>query len=200
LTTSPNVLLFARRESPRKTVRRILQAVGVKERRRVSGETRSRESRKTAPYFFFLTTPPKKFILPRPKIQSQHNMKTIAQQLQIKKFPFTINDSDDNVIYCEYSDGYWFKYAYDSDGNDIYWENSDGLWNKREYDSNRNRIYWENSDGLWVKREYDSNRNLIYWEDSYGKILDNRPKTDVQKAIDLLTKEGLLVDGKILKQ
>lgn len=42
------LLLFARRESPRKTVRRILQAVGVKERRQVSGETRSRESRKTA--------------------------------------------------------------------------------------------------------------------------------------------------------
>jgi hypothetical protein len=127
-------------------------------------------------------------------------MKTIAQQLNVKEFPFSINDSNGNVIYYEYSDGYWFKYAYDSDGNDIYWENSDGLWVKREYDSNRNRIYCENSDGLWVKREYDSNRNLIYWEDSYGKILDNRPKTDVQKAIELLTKEGLLVDGKILKQ
>jgi len=30
-------------------------------------------------------------------------------------------------------------------------------------------------------------------------IVDNRPKTDVQKAIELLTKEGLIVDGKILK-
>ena len=45
----------------------------------------------------------------------------------------------------------------------------------------------------------DSNGNRIYWEDSDGTIIDNRPKTDVQKAIDLLTKEGLLVDGKILK-
>jgi hypothetical protein len=124
---------------------------------------------------------------------------TIAQQLKIKEFPFEIKDSNGNVIYREESDGYWFKYAYDSDGNDIYWENSDGLWIKREYDSNRNRIYCENSDGFWVKREYDSNRNLIYWEDSVGKIHDHRPKTDVQKAIELLTKEGLIVDGKILK-
>ena len=127
-------------------------------------------------------------------------MKTIAQQLNVKELPFSINDSNGNVIYHEYSDGYWFKYVYDSDGNDIYWENSHGLWVKREYDSNRNRIYWENSDGLWVKREYDSNRNLIYWEASNGTVIDNRPKTDVQKAIELLTKEGLLVDGKILKQ
>lgn len=104
---------------------------------------------------------------------------TIAQQLNIKEFPFSIKDSN---------------------GNMIYWENSDGLWNKREYDSNRNRIYWENSDGLWVKREYDSNGNEIYIEDSNGKIRDNRPKTEIQKAIELLTKEGLLVDGKILKQ
>jgi len=29
--------------------------------------------------------------------------------------------------------------------------------------------------------------------------MDNRPKTDVQKAIDLLTKEGLIVNGQILK-
>jgi hypothetical protein len=40
---------------------------------------------------------------------------------------------------------------------------------------------------------------VIYYENSYGTIRDNRPKTDVQKAIELLTKEGLLVDGKILK-
>lgn len=106
-------------------------------------------------------------------------MKTIAQQLQIKKFPFIIKDSNDNVIYFEYSDRYWFKYAYDSNGNEIYWENSDGLWDKREY---------------------DSNRKLIYRENSNGTIHDYRPKTDIQKAIDLLTKEGLLVDGKILKQ
>jgi hypothetical protein len=40
---------------------------------------------------------------------------------------------------------------------------------------------------------------VIYWESSLGSIYDNCPKTDVQKAIELLTKEGLIVDGKILK-
>jgi hypothetical protein len=37
-------------------------------------------------------------------------------------------------------------------------------------------------------------------KDSDGTIIDNRPKTEIQRAIELLTKEGLLVDGKILKQ
>jgi len=40
---------------------------------------------------------------------------------------------------------------------------------------------------------------VIYWENSNGVIVDNRSKTDVQKAIELLTKEGLLRNGKILK-
>jgi hypothetical protein len=66
-------------------------------------------------------------------------------------------------------------------------------------DSKGNRIYYENSNGAWVKKKYDSEGNRIYYENSEGTIVDNRPKTDVQKAIDLLTKEGLIVDGKILK-
>jgi hypothetical protein len=103
---------------------------------------------------------------------------TIAQQLKIKQFPFEIKDSEGNQIYFENSDGYWFKRKYDSDGN---------------------QIYYEDSDGYSAKYEFDSNGNLIYWENSNGEILDNRPKTDVQKAIELLEKEGLIVDGKILK-
>jgi hypothetical protein len=103
---------------------------------------------------------------------------TIAKQLKIKEFPFEIKDSD---------------------GNQIYWENSSEFWAKREYDSKGKEIYWETSDGAWIKREFDSEGNRIYYENSNGTIIDNRPKTDVQKAIELLTKEGLLVDGKILK-
>ena len=84
-------------------------------------------------------------------------MQTIAQQLKIKEFPFTIKDSNGNVIYYENSNGYWRKSEYDSKGNEIYWENSDGI------------------------------------------IINKRPKSEIQKAIELLTKEGLLVDGKIMK-
>ena len=124
---------------------------------------------------------------------------TIAQQLKIKEFPFRINDSKGNLIYWENSNGYWEKRECDSKGKEIYYEDSDGYWEKREWDSKGNRIYYENFNGYWEKREYDSDGNEIYWEDSNGAIIDNRPKTDVQKAIELLEKEGLIVDGKILK-
>jgi len=124
---------------------------------------------------------------------------TIAQQLKIKEFPFTIKDSNGNDIYCEDSDGYWYKREYDSNGNDIYYENSDGYWRKSEHDSNGNEIYWEASHGYWIKREYDSDNNVIYCESSDGKFIDNRPKSEVQKAIELLTKEGLIVNGRVLK-
>ena len=124
---------------------------------------------------------------------------TIAKQLKIKEFPFEIKDSKGNEIYHENSYGFWVKREYDSKGKEIYAENSKGYWVKREYDSNGNEIYFEESNGYWIKREWDSNSNKIYWEDSNGTIIDHRPKTEIQKAIDLLTKEGLIVDGKILK-
>jgi hypothetical protein len=124
---------------------------------------------------------------------------TIAQQLKIKEFPFIIKDSKGNQIYLEYSTGYWEKREYDSKGNQIYLEYSNGYWTKSEYDSKGNQIYLEYSNGFWVKREFDSEGREIYLENSKGGIVDNRPKTDVQKAIELLTKEGLIVDGKILK-
>ena len=103
-------------------------------------------------------------------------MKTIAQQLNIKKFPFIIKDADDKEIYCEYSSGYWVKQEWDGD----------------------KVIRYEYSDGYWVKQEWDGDK-VIRYENSNGVIVDNRSKTDVQKAIELLTKEGVLVNGKILK-
>jgi len=124
---------------------------------------------------------------------------TIAKQLKIKEFPFEIKDSKNNLIYSENSSGYCVKSEYDSKGNEIYYETSNGFWEKREFNSEGKEIYLENSDGFWIKHEYDSNGKEIYWETSNGAIIDNRPKTEIQKAIELLTKEGLIVDGKILK-
>ena len=89
----------------------------------------------------------------------QREMTTIAQQLNVKEFPFEIKDKNGNVIY---------------------FENSNGLWCKWEYDSNGNPIYCENSDDYWNKKEYDSNGNIIYFENSYGKIVDNRPKEECE--------------------
>jgi len=40
---------------------------------------------------------------------------------------------------------------------------------------------------------------VIYREDSNGRIRDKRPKTNIQKAIELLTAKGLLVNGQTLK-
>ena len=85
-------------------------------------------------------------------------------------------NSNGNLIYCEYSDGFWYKHDYDSNGNIIYFENSKGHWYKRDYDDNGNVIYRENSDGYWYKKEFDSNGNEIYFENSTGYIVDNRRK------------------------
>ena len=75
-------------------------------------------------------------------------MKTIAQQLNIKEFPFEIKNKKGKKIYSETSSGFWLKQEYDSKGNEIYIGNSDGFWYKREYDSKGNEIYFENSDGI----------------------------------------------------
>ncbi len=126
---------------------------------------------------------------------------TIAKQLKIKEFPFEINDTNGKLIYCETSTGVWSKFEYDTNGKRIYSETSNGFfWSKSEYDADGYCIYYENSDGAWSKFEYDANGYCIYSENSAGVLVDNRPKkTDVQKAIELLTKEGLLVNGQILK-
>ena len=109
--------------------------------------------------------------------------KTIAQQLNVKEFPFVIKDSNGNVIYLEDSNGYWYRSEYDSNGNKIYFGNSNGYWYKSEYDSKGNKIYFEDSDGYWAKREYDSNGNEIYFENSDGNVVDNRPK-EIELTLD----------------
>ena len=60
-------------------------------------------------------------------------MKTIAEQLNIKDFPFEIKDSKGNNIYYEDSNNFWCKREYDEQGNQIYYENSYGkIVNNRE--------------------------------------------------------------------
>jgi hypothetical protein len=98
-------------------------------------------------------------------------------------------DKKNNEIYFENSSGYWEKREYDSNNNEVYYENSYGFWIKREYDSNNNRIYYENSNGEWYKQEYDSNNNRIYFEDSDGKIIDNRPSNPLNENIDITPEE-----------
>ncbi len=82
-------------------------------------------------------------------------MKTIAQQLGVKDFPFEIKDKMGNTIYLEYDDGYWARLEHNSEGR---------------------LIYYENSIKIWAKREYNEQGNEIYFENSHGLIIDNRPK------------------------
>jgi hypothetical protein len=121
-------------------------------------------------------------------------MKTIAQQLNIKEFPFTINDKNGNQIYYENSNGYWVKREYDSSGNEIYYENSAGYWCKYEFDSNGNETYFENSAGYWCKYEFDSNGNETYFEDSDGEVRDNRLKPTCEgKVVEIDGKKYKLI-------
>jgi YD repeat-containing protein len=102
--------------------------------------------------------------------------KTIAQQLFLTEFPFTIKDKN---------------------GNQIYYEDSNGYWSKSEYDQNGKLIYFENSHGNWCKYEYDQNGNRIYYEASDGHIIDNRPKV-VELTLDEIAAK-LNIDVNLLK-
>ena len=75
----------------------------------------------------------------------KNNTMTIAQQLNIKDFPFQIKNKQGSEIYLENSDGYWAKRQYDSEGKIIYREDSRGFWWGHEYDAEGNEIYSENS-------------------------------------------------------
>ena len=55
---------------------------------------------------------------------------TIAQQIKwnfkTNDEKLVIKDKNGNLIYFEYSNGYWVKREYDSNSNEIYYENSGG--------------------------------------------------------------------------
>jgi hypothetical protein len=93
--------------------------------------------------------------------------KTIAQQLNIKKFPLEIRDVDGNIIYTEKADGYWIK---------------------REFDSRRNKTYFITSSGKWVRREFDKYNEIVFEEDSKGNIVDEREKTQFEFTLDEIAK------------
>ena len=127
-------------------------------------------------------------------------MKTIAQQLNLKAFPFMI-EVDNRCVYYENSKGYWVKAEY-QDGKRVYHENSCGYWEKREWQDGKcvyfknsysywekyewqdgKRVYFENSKGYWDKQEWQGGR-CVYFEDSYVHIRDNRPKSKAQAKVE----------------
>jgi len=59
-------------------------------------------------------------------------MKTIAQQLNIKTFPFEIKIDGNKIYYENSGGGWWVKWEY-QDGNIVYYETSNGFWYKRKW-------------------------------------------------------------------
>ena len=115
--------------------------------------------------------------------------KTIAQQLNITKFPFIIKDDKGNQVYYETSNGYWAKRHFDEKGNEVYYENSKGYWAKYQFDEKGNPVYYEDSTGYWAKYQFDEKGNRVYYENSNGKIIDKRPKQTVEITLDEIAKK-----------
>jgi len=70
-------------------------------------------------------------------------MKTKAQQLNIKEFPFEIKDENGKVIYYENENGFCWSIEYDSHGNKIYSENFPDYSRKWKHNSEGKEIYYE---------------------------------------------------------
>lgn len=118
-------------------------------------------------------------------------MKTIAQWLEITKFPFKIKDKNGNFIYVEDADNCWVRRKYDEDGNLIYCEYSTGYWAKTKYDENRNKVYFVNSDGYWSRMKYNKDSIEIYYENSDGVIRSKSSRKTVVTMDEVAKKFGI---------
>jgi hypothetical protein len=126
---------------------------------------------------------------------------TIAQQLNVKVFPFEIKNKNGKRIYYEEANGGWCKNQYDTNGIKTNCEiHSNGNWEKLEYDANGYIIRHENSRGYWIKREYDTNGNEIYFEDSKGFIRDKRQQKVELSLDDIAQKFGINVNQLKIKK
>jgi YD repeat-containing protein len=97
-----------------------------------------------------------------------NNNQTLATQLKVTDFPFTINDKNGNQLYSEDSSTYWFLNQYNDHGKLIYYTNSNKEWEKREYNANGNPIRYEDSTGFWNTRKYNAKGKEIKYENSDG--------------------------------
>ncbi len=104
-------------------------------------------------------------------------MQTIAQQMNVKEYPFELFDKNSNVIYCENNNLGWYKSTYDENNNEIYCEHSSGYWYKKEFDEDCNEIYYENSDGY-----IQDNRPKVIREATMQEVLELR---ELAKQFDI---------------
>ena len=64
------------------------------------------------------------------------------------EYPIKLTDENDNVVYYEDSNGFWFRNVYNDFNRITFHEDSNYYWAKAEYDTVGNQIYHECSDGL----------------------------------------------------
>ena len=111
---------------------------------------------------------------------------TIAQQLNVTKFPFIIDTKEiryyedkegwsrmefnerGSLTYSEDSTGFWRRKEYNKEGDEIYLEESTGYWRLTYYNEQREEIYLEDSNNYWEKREYNEQNNFTYLLTSTG--------------------------------
>jgi hypothetical protein len=75
-------------------------------------------------------------------------------------------DDNKNLIYSEYTNGYWKKFYYDELNRLVFNTDSDNLWFKRKYNKNSRLIYYEDSFGYHECFEYDENDCKTYYKNS----------------------------------
>lgn len=98
--------------------------------------------------------------------EQPEKMQTIAQQLQIKKFPFQII-VDGKTIYSELASGHFTKYIYDENGNLVREESSNGSWVNYYFDREGRSLGCDDSEGYFERIEYDNKGRIVFEENKY---------------------------------
>jgi YD repeat-containing protein len=75
-------------------------------------------------------------------------------------------DTNGNLTYCRYSNGYEVRRKYDNRGNKIHFRDSNGYEVWYEYDDRGNMIHYRDSNGHEEWSEYDERGNMIHYRDS----------------------------------
>jgi hypothetical protein len=115
---------------------------------------------------------------------------TIAQQLNITEFPFTIKDDNGRRIYHENRNGDWTKWVYDQYGNEIYYENSNGYVLDNRHENNQPEKWYKIFAPMWN----DGKGNTIRYEISFIRA-DELHKISDYKILEEYSDKGMMLNG-----
>jgi hypothetical protein len=92
---------------------------------------------------------------------------TIAQQLEIDKFPYEIKNPAGDVIYYESAEGDYEIRKFDARGNRILLKNSAGYVCYSWYNEDNKCVRNESSNGYWETWEYDEMSRVTKFNNSF---------------------------------